>query len=242
MFRLKFRALFVLVAFFGLSAPMAGAQDSDSTMTRTLDPITVTAERAESPLARSTGAVAVLEAREMRQRPARSLTDLLGTMPGLVFLDVNGTGWDPQAATRGFYGGGEAEYVVVLKDGVPVNNLENGLVNWEQLVREPGTRIEVLRGGASSLYGDAAIGAVINIRADGSMAPSSRLELGTGSYGGRETRAFVSGNTWSAAADFSKTDGYRDHGSRTTASISGRRTLSWGERGSMTLSGSLNAR
>jgi outer membrane cobalamin receptor len=231
-----------LLLLVGLMAPLAQAQETDSTMTRTLDPITVTAERAESPLFRSTGAVAVLEAREMRQRPARSLTDLLATMPGLVFLDVNGTGWDPQAATRGFYGGGEAEYVIVLRDGVPVNNLENGLVNWEQLVREPGARIEVLRGGASSLYGDAAIGAVINIRSDASITPSSRLELGAGSFGGRETRAFVSGSAWSAAADFSKTDGYRDHGGRTTASISARRTMTWGEKGEMTFSGSLNAR
>jgi outer membrane receptor protein involved in Fe transport len=61
-----------LLLLFGLMAPLAQAQETDSTMTRTLDPITVTAERAESPLFRSTGAVAVLEAREMRQRPARS--------------------------------------------------------------------------------------------------------------------------------------------------------------------------
>lgn len=231
-----------LLTLLILSGRPAFAQNADSTMSRTLDPITVTAERAESPLARSTGAVAVLEAREMRQRPARSLTDLLGTMPGLVFLDVNGIGWDPQATTRGFFGGGEAEYVVVLQDGVPVNNLENGLVNWEQLVRDPEARIEVLRGGASSLYGDAAIGAVINIRSGAAVAPASRIELGAGSHGSRDTRAFVSGNTWSAAADFSKTDGYRDHGNRTTASVSARRNLSWGDKGAMTFSGSLNTR
>ena len=229
--------LFALVA----SQPVLG-QERDSTMTRVLDPITVTAERAESPLSRSTGSVAVLEAREMRQRPARSLTDLLGTMPGLVFLDVNGIGWDPQAATRGFYGGGEAEYVVVLQNGVPVNNLENGLVNWEQLIREPGARIEVLRGGASSLYGDAAIGAVINILSDASATPSSQVDLSAGTHGTLGTRAFVAGDQWSLAADYGATDGYRDHGSRSTVSISGRRALNWGERGGVTFSGAFNTR
>ena len=83
--RLLERSFFVvlpLLLALVASQPALG-QERDSTMTRVLDPITVTAERAESPLSRSTGSVAVLEAREMRQRPARSLTDLLGTMPGL---------------------------------------------------------------------------------------------------------------------------------------------------------------
>jgi len=211
-------------------------------MTRVLDPITVTAERAESPLSLTTSSVSVLEARELRQRPARSLTDVLGTMPGLLFLDVNGVGWSPQAVTRGFYGGGEAEYVVVLKDGIPLNNLENGLVNWEQLVREPDTRVEVLRGGASSLYGDAAIGAVINILTDPNTPPRSRLELGAGSFAARSTRVFIEDTNWSAAADFGTTDGYRDHGKRTTASLSAQRQTTWGDKAALTLSGSLNAR
>ena len=211
-------------------------------MTRVMDPITITAERAESPLSLTTSSVSVLEARDLQQRPSRSLTDLLGTMPGLLFLDVNGTGWDPQAVTRGFYGGGEAEYVVVLKNGVPVNNLENGLVNWEQLVREPDTRIEVLRGGASSLYGDAAIGAVINILTDPTRPPRSSIELGSGTHSARSTRVFVEDATWSAAADFGTTEGYRDHGKRTTASLTASKTATWGEKGSLTFTGSLNSR
>ena len=218
------------------------AQDQDSTMIRVMDPLIVTAERAESPLSLTTSSVSVLEARELRQRPARSLTDLLGTMPGLLFLDVNGIGWSPQAVTRGFYGGGEAEYVVVLKNGMPVNNLENGLVNWEQLVREPDARVEVLRGGASSLYGDAAIGAVINIVTDANAPPHSHLELGAGSFGAQSTRVFIEDDTWSAAADYGTTDGYRDHGKRTTASLSAQRNVQWGTKGGLTLSGSLNSR
>ena len=236
-----------IIVLFLLSAgstwmPETRAQERDSTLIRVLDPITVTAERAESPLSLTTSSVSVLEARDIRQRPARSLTDVLGTMPGLLFLDVNGVGWSPQAVTRGFYGGGEAEYVVVLKDGVPINNLENGLVNWEQLVRAPNTRIEVLRGGASSLYGDAAIGAVINILSDPAASPVSRVELGAGSFEARSARVFMDEASWSAAADFATTDGFRDHGKRTTASLSAERRTTWGSKAGLTLSGSLNAR
>lgn len=211
-------------------------------MTRVLDPITVTAERTESPLTRSTGSVSVLDARQIEQLPARSMVEALSHVPGLIFLDNDGMGWNPQLVTRGFYGGGEAEYAVVLVDGVPVNNLENGLVNWEQLVREPGTSIEVLRGGASSLYGDAAIGAVINIRTPAERKQQSRVLLETGTHGRRSTQAFVEGATWNAVADFGASDGYRDHSSRTSASLAGQRRSAWGSDGSIVFSAALNER
>jgi len=218
------------------------AQDADSTLSRTLDPITVTAERTESSLTQSTGSVSVLSARELEQLPSRSLVEALSLVPGLLFLDNDGMGWNPQLVTRGFYGGGEAEYAVVLIDGMPVNNLENGLVNWEQLIRQPGTSVEVLRGGASSLYGDAAIGAVINIRTDANRDPQGRLVLETGTHGRRSTQAFIEDDTWSAVADFSASDEYRDHSQRSNASLAGKRRAKWGDDGTIVISGLLNER
>lgn len=218
------------------------SQERDTTMTRSLDPITITADRTESPLSSSTGSVSVLDARTLQTLPSRSLVEALSLVPGLLFLDNDGMGWNPQLVTRGFYGGGEAEYAVVLVDGVPVNNLENGLVNWEQLIREPGTSIEVLRGGASSLYGDAAIGAVINVRTDGSREPQSRLLLETGTHGRRSTQAFIEDDSWNAVADFGTSEGYRDHSRRSNASLAGQRRVDWGEDGSIVISGLLNER
>lgn len=224
------------------TASYSWSQERDSTLSRSLDPITITAERTESPLSNSTGSVSVLDARTLEQLPSRSLVEALSLVPGLLFLDNDGMGWNPQLVTRGFYGGGEAEYAVVLVDGVPVNNMENGLVNWEQLIREPGTSVEVLRGGASSLYGDAAIGAVINIRTDGNREPHSRLLLETGTHGRRSTQAFIENETWSAVADFGTSEGYRDHSRRSNASLAGQRRASWGADGTIVFSGQINER
>ncbi len=225
-----------------LSVSSAHAQDADSLITRSLDPITVTAERTESALRLSTGSVSVLEARQIEQLPARSMVEALSVVPGILFLDNDGMGWNPQLVTRGFYGGGEAEYAVVLVDGIPVNNLENGLVNWEQLIREPGATVEVLRGGASSLYGDAAIGAVINIRTPANREPRSRLLFESGTHGRRSTQAFIEDDAWHAVADFGTSEGYRDHSRRSSASLSGQRKAKWGSNGHITLSGIINER
>ena len=93
-------------------------------------------------------------------------------MRGFALLQLDGIGYDVQPIVRGFYGGGEAEYVLLMVDGQPINVLETGLVNWDQIPLAAIESIKILRGRASSLYGDAAIGGVINIVTD-SDAPSS---------------------------------------------------------------------
>jgi len=234
--------LIALTCILPLVGSSVSAQESDSTITRSLDPIVITAERTESPLSSSTGSVSVLSARQLEQLPTRSLVEALSHVPGLLFLDNDGMGWNPQMVTRGFYGGGEAEYGVVLIDGIPVNNLENGLVNWEQLMQSPGTTIEVLRGGASSLYGDAAIGAVINIRTDGSRFTQNQFTFQTGSHGRRSVKALLQNDVWSATADLGTSDGYRDHSGRASVSFGLQRHMNWGADGSIVFSGKFNDR
>ncbi len=234
--------LIALTCILPLVGSSVSAQESDSTITRSLDPIVITAERTESPLSSSTGSVSVLSARQLEQLPTRSVVEALSHVPGLLFLDNDGMGWNPQMVTRGFYGGGEAEYGVVLIDGIPVNNLENGLVNWEQLMQSPGTTIEVLRGGASSLYGDAAIGAVINIRTDGSRFTQNQFTFQTGSHGRRSVKALLQNDVWSATADLGTSDGYRDHSGRASVSFGLQRHMNWGADGSIVFSGQFNDR
>ena len=135
----------LLLVFFAIQAR---AQEADTLITRTLDPVVVTAERTASTLSSSTAGVSVLSARELSALPNRNAGSLLGFLPGITFLDFDGLGYAPQSVTRGFYGGGEAEYVIVMLNGKPINNMENGLVNWEAITSSPTTTIEVLRGGS----------------------------------------------------------------------------------------------
>jgi outer membrane receptor protein involved in Fe transport len=137
-------------------------------------------------------------------------------------VDNDGLGFDPQLMVRGFYGGGEADYVVVLIDGRPLNGLQAGLYDWDLIPLSALESIEVVRGGASSLYGDAAVGGVINLITSGSHSDGLRGSITGGALGlwrgslnlddewfGRSSSLFV---------DLRTLDGFRDHAARTAGS------------------------
>ena len=161
MLRTTLLVLAILVLPAGASAQVT--PPLDTTRVYELEAIVVTADRSASLLASSTAAVSVLREADLERLPIYTLADALEQTPGFTFVNLDGLGFEPQAMVRGFYGGGETEYVVVLVDGRPLNNLESGLVNWNQIPLSGIASVEVLRGGASSLYGDAAIGSVVNI-------------------------------------------------------------------------------
>ena len=217
-----------LVVFLTAILPMrTWAQDEvrlDTSRVYELDAVVVTADRSASLLATSTASVSVLRGEEIRRLPGvTGLADALRLTPGFAFLQLDGLGYQPQATVRGFYGGGEAEYVVVLLDGRPLNNVETGQVNWNQIPLSGIASIEVMRGGASSLYGDAAIGGVINVVTARNTAPSTRWSLAGGTHGSFLGQASVTGN-WNGRAlsifgDVQRTEGYRDHAERTSGSV-----------------------
>src|SRR5687768_99884 len=131
--------------------------------TFSLDPVVVTAERARTPLASSVVAISRIGADALERFPRVTVADALRQIPGFALVNFDGLDGDPQIMVRGFYGAGEAEYMVVLVDGKPVNQLQSGVVSWDALPLQAVRSIEVVRGGSSALYGDAAIGGVINI-------------------------------------------------------------------------------
>src|SRR5207302_319506 len=73
---------------------------------------------------------------------------------------------------------------VVLADGVPINDPFGGWVFWGRIPREAINRIEVVRGGASSLYGTDALGGVINLITRDARQSALSLEA---SYGNEKT-------------------------------------------------------
>jgi outer membrane receptor protein involved in Fe transport len=100
----------------------------------------------------------------------------------------------------------------VLADGIPINDPFGGWVYWGRVPREAISRIEVVQGGASSLYGTDALGGVINLI--GRDTRESALSFET-SYGNEQTpdvSLFAGGRLFQWAAQLSAeafhTDGY----------------------------------
>ncbi len=227
----------VVVASLCVSPLVVGGQP-----TPTLQQVVTTAERAPNMVGRTAAAVVRVEQEELARLPQATFADVLRTLPGFAVLDFNGMGFDPQVITRGFYGGGEAEYVLVLLDGKPLNQVHTGRAIWEAL--PTGTQveaIEIVRGGASALYGDAAVGGVINIitKAGDPDAPRfvQRYGIGGGGFGLMQADLSAAGSRGSLTlgATGTRGDGYRAHSERLAGHLRARLTPWRGGRGELTL-------
>jgi vitamin B12 transporter len=128
-----------------------------------------------------TSPTTVLNEDEIQRRNQAYVADLLRTVPGLAVSQSGGGGSLTQIRLRG----SEANHVLVIIDGVQMNNPNDGAFDFGGLRSEDVVKIEVLRGEQSALYGSDAIGGVINIitRAGHTQAASR----GSLEYGSRNT-------------------------------------------------------
>src|SRR5687768_9554191 len=147
--------------------------------------IVVTAARDEQPLDQTSAAVTVLDRDDIEGLPATSLSEVLAFLPGVTMFFESGASGLPTITSRGFFGGGEVEYVKLLVDGVPIGDAESGNVDWQRFRAGDLERIEVLHGPGSALYGDTALGGVIQVFTRDSAAGESggHIRLGAGSFG-----------------------------------------------------------
>jgi outer membrane receptor protein involved in Fe transport len=182
---------------------------------RPLETVVVTAYR--SPLASSDSPASerVLDTAQLRQAAAPSLDGKLRQVPGFeLFRRSSSLVANPTTegvSLRGL-GSTAASRSLVVFDDVPLNDPYGGWIHWGELPPLAIRSVEVVRGGASDLYGSSAIGGVVSIlpvrpqtssfeisTSDGSLATSDNSLLGT-----------VKAGRWSAlsAAGVVATDGY----------------------------------
>ena len=147
-----------------------------------LPEMVVTATRVPIPAEQSGSAITVITGEELEQRQIRVVADALRDVPGVTVSRSGGAGGITQVYLRG----AESNQTLVLIDGVEVNNPDGGAFDFNSLLDVVVERIEVLRGPQSVLWGNSAIGGVINIvtrRADQPVQASARLEGGSFSTG-----------------------------------------------------------
>lgn len=235
-------ALLAAVTSVASAASVAGQEPVPEDSVLGLDPLVVTAARSSTPLASSIASVSVLSASQIARAPQVTLADALRQIPGFALVGFDGLGYDPQVMVRGFYGGGEVEYVVVLVDGKPLNDVQSGLVAWDAVPLVGIERVEVVRGGASALWGDAAIGGVINVITSRPAAPgTARWSLSGGSHGSwrgsAAAKARIFGRELAVFGGVEDVDGFRDGAERTTGRAGATLTLVSGPRGWIRVSG-----
>ena len=199
---------FVISFLFFLMIPVSYVYAKDI---YALDEIVVTATRTERRVRDVPASVTVITAEELKQKNLVTLDDALKNVPGIFAKRSKGL-MDTTASVnmRGFQGD---KYVLVMVDGQPMNDAYTNGVMWAELPVDSIERIEIIRGGASALYGGNAMGGVINIitkSADKTMAHI------TGGYGTHDSYKFNMGMgtrikdkvSVRLGYDFLKTGGY----------------------------------
>jgi vitamin B12 transporter len=193
--------------------PDASAVSGDSS----LDEVVVVANKAPEPLSKVGNSVTVIDADAIKASQLPVLSDLLATTPGLNLARAGGVG----QPTSVFIRGAESDQTVVVIDGVQINDPSEpaGQFDFENLLTSNVSRIEILRGAQSTLYGSQAMGGVINIT---TAEPDSPLGGGVTAEGGSHDTGYFSGNVggkndvlmWRLAANWYGTSGIPDFDER----------------------------
>ncbi|HEY0305548.1 MAG TPA: TonB-dependent receptor [Longimicrobiales bacterium] len=148
----------MLAALVTFALPLT-AQD---TTVVPLQKIEVTVTRTTEPLARVPAAVSIIERNDIqRGQPGIGIDEALNLVPGLVVNNRYNFALGTRISIRGF--GSRAAFGVrgirVLTDGIPLT-MPDGQANLNNVDLTSTGSIEVLRGAASMLYGNAAGGVV----------------------------------------------------------------------------------
>ncbi|MBK8956868.1 MAG: TonB-dependent receptor plug domain-containing protein [Proteobacteria bacterium] len=134
---------------------------------------------ARKPTVEQVGTVYQLDARDIEIRGARTLDEALALLPG-VNVRTGGNG-SPRIDVRGF----RTRHVKLLLNGVPFGNTFDGQFDPTLIPSENIARIKLTTGASSTMYGDGAVAAVINVitrQAEQGQSATTHAEYGGGDF------------------------------------------------------------
>ena len=198
--------------------PDAPAQAQQSSA---LPAIHVTASRLFNGIAGAS--TSVITAEDIARSPAQTVQEIIALTPGVQLQSLYGgaSGAYTSIDLRGF-GAFATGNTLVLINGRRLNDLDLAGVDLSTVPRDAIERIEITRGNSGAvLYGDNAVGGVVNIvtKAGSAKPLSMRVEGGAGSFGQQAGSVSVAGSAgpWSSSFYGSgiRADGYRDNNALT---------------------------
>ncbi len=127
-----------------------------------LGPIVITPTRTEQAGNTSSATVYVMTADDIKNSGIATTSELLRGIPGVQIDDLFGNGTEVTISLRGFSSTANAN-TLVLVNGRRLNYSDTASPDLHHILPKNIERIEVLAGSAGSLYGDQAVGGVINI-------------------------------------------------------------------------------
>jgi iron complex outermembrane receptor protein len=222
------------VLFFALLMPAAQAlaQDREDRALEgaaaprfELEEIVVTAARTEEPLKNVPKNVTVITREDIEQAPSNNIVDLLNREAGINLRSMFGNDKQAVIDMRGM-GATAGSNVVVMIDGVKMNAADMSGVDFSTVLLEQIERIEIVRGAGSVIYGDGAVGGVINIVTKKGQPETERaIYASYGSFATADLRTSIKGSvkdlSYNVSAGYFDSEGYRDNGDFRKKDIAG---------------------
>jgi outer membrane receptor protein involved in Fe transport len=202
---------------FGRVTQPAGAAPELTIVLRPERRETVEVTAARTPLAvdATASSVRILTQTQLGEAPGLALDDRLREVAGFQLFRRTSS-WVANPTTQGTslrgLGSTAASRTLVLSDQVPLNDAFGGWVHWNEAPQLAVAGVELMRGGASDLYGSSAIGGVIDVtpvrpESTGYALDLSGASRNTSLANGLLT-AGVKHSEALAAATLFRTDGY----------------------------------
>ena len=147
----------------------------------TLDPLIVTGSAHPTRLSRSTQSHTVIDHQNFSQAQPNRLGSLLQQVPGIHLDEMGGRGGISSIYLRG----ADPNFTLLMLDGIPLNDSTDqrgGSVDLSTIPIDQITRIEIVRGPLSAVYGSEAMAGAINLI---TKPPSEDAEIRVLMEGGR---------------------------------------------------------
>jgi iron complex outermembrane receptor protein len=198
------------VATAGAPAAAAAAKEEPG------EEIVVTATRTRRSIGQVPVAVDVIPRSEIARSPTKTIDELLRVDPSFaLFRRSSSIAADPSSQGVKLRGVGTSgvSRTLVLVDGIPENDPFGGWVAWRSIPRTGIQSIEVAPGGASAVYGNYALGGVVQVLSRPLGDRQMEVTSEGGSFGTGQISAMAMDRLGpirtSIDGEFLKSDGYR---------------------------------
>jgi outer membrane receptor protein involved in Fe transport len=153
--------------------------------------VTVTATRSATALTEVPESISVMTAKQIADTPAQGLNDLLRDLPGMTLNGIGPNVGHPTAYNESMRGLPTTETrMLVMVDGVPVNDPFFGYIQWNRVPLENIDHVEIVRGGGSPLWGNTAMGGVVNVITKTPQNDQLEVSAAGGSYASYDTNLY----------------------------------------------------
>ncbi|MBK9527558.1 MAG: TonB-dependent receptor [Acidobacteria bacterium] len=185
------RGCYGIFIFLATLGPVL-AQQTTETPEPIREQVVVTASRSETRIGDTPASIVTLSKREIETSAAPTIDDMLRQTVGFsIFRRSSSRNANPttQGVSLRGVGSSGASRSLILFDGVPLNDPFGSWIQWNRVSPIELESIEVLRGGASSLYGDGGLSGAVN------MLPRKEGDLvyGINAFGGTQKTLSGSG-------------------------------------------------